>query len=220
MLTILLEDKNYPRLLKEIYDPPAQLYCLGELKNEEKFPLAVVGTRKISLYGKKITEYFVNALAQSGLTIVSGLALGVDGLAHQIALENRARTIAVLGSGLDIIYPPAHKKLAKKIIDSHGALLSEYPLKTHPSRLSFPARDRIIAGLSLGVLVIEAPIKSGALITARFALEQGREVFAIPGGIYNENSQGCNLLIKMGAKPVTRPEEILEVLESITFNSK
>ncbi|MDD4996162.1 MAG: DNA-processing protein DprA [Patescibacteria group bacterium] len=215
MLTISLKDKNYPQLLKEIYGPPKQLYCLGKLKSKEKFPLAVVGTRKISFYGKKTTEYFVNVLVQAGLTIISGLALGIDGLAHQIALENHGRTLAVLGSGLDIIYPPKHKKLAKEIIKSGGALLSEYPPKTRPSKLTFPARNRIVSGLSLGVLVIEAPIKSGALITARFALEQGREVFAVPGGIYNENSQGCNFLIKMGAKPVTKPEEILEILKSI-----
>jgi len=214
MLCISLQDGNYPRLLKEIYDPPKQLYYLGELSAEEKFPLAVIGTRKMSLYGEKTTEYFANVLAQAGLTIVSGLALGVDGLAHQIALANNTRTVAVLGSGLEMIYPPEHKKLAKKIVASGGALLSEYPPETPPSRLTFPARNRIVSGLSLGVLVIEAPVKSGALITARFALEQGREVFAVPGGIDQENSQGCNLLIKMGAKPVTRPEEILETLKS------
>ena len=213
MLTIHFEDENYPRLLKEIYDPPQQLYCLGESKAREKFPLAVVGTRKISFYGRKTTEYLVNGLCQAGLTIVSGLALGVDGLAHQIALENGTKTIAVLGSGLDTVYPPAHKKLAKRIVDSGGALVSEYPPKTQPSKMTFPARNRIVAGISLGVLVIEAPMKSGALITARFALEQGREVFAVPGSIYSENSQGCNLLIKTGAKPVTKVEDILE-----TFN--
>lgn len=217
MLVIRFEDENYPCLLKEIYDPPQQLYYLGELKAREKFPLAVVGTRKISFYGKKATERLVNGLCQAGLTIVSGLALGVDGLAHQIALENGTRTIAVLGSGLDTVYPPDHKKLAKRIIDTGGALVSEYPPKTKPSKLTFPARNRIVAGMSLGVLVIEAPIKSGAMITARLALDQGREVFAVPGDIYSENSQGCNLLIKKGAKPVTKIEDILE---SFNYNDK
>ena len=210
MQTVNIKNKNYPELLKKIYEPPQVLYVNGQLKAKEKYPLAVVGTRKVSLYGKKITYSFVKALAQAGLTIISGLALGVDGIAHQAALDVGGRTIAVLGSGLDIIYPSSHQQLAQNIIESNGAIISEYEPKTRPSKWTFPARNRIVAGMSLGTLVIEAPKKSGALITARYALEQGREVFAIPGSIYNENSAGCNLLIKMGAKPVTKPEDILE----------
>jgi len=210
---ILLTDKNYPKLLKEIFDPPKELYIWGELKAEEKYPLAVVGTRKISSYGKQVAAPLVKNLAKAGLTIVSGLALGIDGLAHQAALDVGGRTIAVLGSSLDIIYPALHKKLAENIANSGGAVISEYPPGTRPAKYTFPARNRIVAGLSLGVLVIEAPEKSGALITARFALDQGREVFAVPGSIYNPNSIGCNKLIKMGAKPVTKAEDIFE-----TFN--
>ena len=210
MQTINLKHKNYPQLLKEIYDPPEKLYLLGKLKSKEKYPLAVVGTRRISSYGRQITMSLVKALSQAGLTIISGLALGTDGLAHQTALDVSGRTIAVLGSGLDIIYPSAHKKLAQEIIKSGGAVVSEYPLNTRPSKWTFPARNRIVAGMCLGTLVIEAPKRSGALITARFALEQGREVFAVPGSIYTENSAGCHILIKMGAKPVTKPEDILE----------
>ena len=210
---ILLADKNYPKLLKEIFDPPKELYVWGELKAEEKYPLAVVGTRKISNYGKQVAVPLVKTLANAGLTIVSGLALGIDGLAHQAALDVGGRTIAVLGSSLDIIYPALHKKLAENIANSGGAVISEYPPGTRPAKYTFPARNRIVAGLSLGVLVIEAPEKSGALITARFALDQGREVFAVPGSVYNPNSIGCNKLIKMGAKPVTGAEDIFE-----TFN--
>jgi len=210
MQTINIKNKNYPELLKEIYNPPQTLYVNGQLKAEEIYPLAVVGTRKISLYGQKITRSLVKALAQAGLTIISGLALGVDGIAHQATLDVDGRTIAVLGSGLDIVYPSSHQQLAQKIIKSNGAIVSEYEPKTRPSRWAFPARNRIVAGMSLGILVIEAPKKSGALITARFALEQGREVFAVPGNVDNKNSEGCNLLIKMGARPVTKPEDILE----------
>ncbi|MBL7141619.1 DNA-protecting protein DprA [Patescibacteria group bacterium] len=215
MQTINIKDKNYPELLREIYDPPQTLYVNGQLKAKEKYPLAVVGTRKVSLYGQKITRSLVRALSQAGFTIISGLALGVDGLAHQTTLDAGGKTIAVLGSSLDIIYPSSHQQLAQKIIKSKGAIVSEYEPKTRPSKWTFPARNRIVAGLSLGTLVVEAPKKSGALITARFALEQGREVFAVPGSVYNENSAGCNLLIKMGAKPVTKPEDILE-----SFNLK
>lgn len=214
MYSVKIKDKNYPLLLKEIYNPPQILYYLGSLKANEQKPLAVVGSRKISPYGEKICKFLIEKLARAGLTIISGLALGVDGLAHQIALENKTKTIAVLGSGLNVIYPPVHKNLAKKIIKANGAVVSEYPPFTQPSKLTFPARNRIIAGLSLGVLVIEAQKKSGALITARLALEQGREVFAVPGSIYNKNSDGCNLLIKMGARPVTKPEDVLEILNN------
>lgn len=209
---ITIQDKAYPKLLKEIYDPPKELYILGKLKAEENYPLAVVGTRKISNYGKQVTIDLVRNLAKAGLTIISGLALGVDGLAHQSCLDVNGRTIAVLGSGLNQIYPSIHKKLAEKIIQSGGAIISEYPPDTRPEKWTFPMRNRIIAGLSLGVLVIEAPEISGALITARCALDFGREVFAVPGNIYSQNSVGTNQLIKLGAKPVTKAEDILDAL--------
>ena len=203
----LLEEKNYPPLLKEIPFPPLGIYQLGNFSLEKNF-LAVVGTRKMSSYGKMAVEKFVKDLSQINFTIVSGLAYGIDSLAHQIALENKAETIAVLASGLDIIFPSSNKKLAEKI--SHqGALLSEYPLGTPPLKNHFPQRNRIISGLSLGVLVIEAPIRSGALITARFALEQNREVFTIPGPLFSKNLEGNHELIKSGAKLITRLEDIL-----------
>jgi len=209
---INLESTNYPKLLKEIYDPPKQLYVWGELKSEENYPLAVVGTRKISSYGKQATTDLVRNLTKAGLTIISGLALGVDGLAHQACLDVNGRTIAVLGSGLNKIYPSLHKKLAEKIVTSGGAVISEYEPDQGPTKWNFPARNRIVAGMSLGVLVIEAPEGSGALITASCSLDLGREVFAVPGNIYQANSFGTNRLIKMGAKPVSQAEDILDAL--------
>lgn len=207
---ITIKSPNYPRLLKEIYDPPKELYVWGDLRAEENYPLAVVGTRKVSNYGRQVTIDLVKNLAKVGLTIISGLALGVDGLAHQACLDVNGRTIAVLGSGLKHIYPSVHQKLAEKIVKAGGAVISEYPPETKPAKWNFPARNRIIAGMALGVLVIEAPEVSGALITARCALDSGREVFAVPGNINNQNSIGTNRLIKLGAKPVTRAEDILE----------
>lgn len=209
---ITISDAAYPKLLKDVYDAPKELYIIGELKTEEQYPLAVVGTRKISNYGKQATVDLVRNLTKAGLTIISGLALGVDGLAHQTCLDVGGKTIAVLGSGFDHLYPPTHQKLAEKIIKSGGALVTEYPPDTKPTKWSFPARNRIIAGLSMGVLVIEAPEASGALITARCALDLGREVFAVPGSIYSQNSLGTNQLIKLGAKPVTKAEDILDAL--------
>lgn len=207
---ITIDSPNYPRLLKEIYDPPKELYIWGELRAEENYPLAIVGTRKISNYGKQITIDLTRNLAKAGLTIISGLALGVDGLAHQTCLDVNGRTIAVLGSGLNHIYPSIHQKLAEKIVKLGGAVISEYRPETGPTKWNFPARNRIIAGMALGVLVIEAPETSGALITARCALDSGREVFAVPGNINNQNSVGTNRLIKLGAKVVTKAEDILE----------
>jgi len=210
---ITIKDKNYPKLLKEIYDPPALLYYKGNLKTE-KFAVGVVGTRKISQYGRQITPQIVKELALNGVTIVSGLALGIDALAHQATLEASGKTIAVLGSGLDQqnIYPADNRYLAQKIIASGGAVISEYPVGTLPLKLNFPHRNRIISGLTLGILVIEAPDESGALITAKFALEQNREVFAVPGNIYNQNSIGTNNLIKSGARLVSQASDILEEL--------
>ena len=212
MNKITIKDKNYPELLKKISNPPQQLYFNGHLNQKEKCLLAVVGTRKISDYGRQVTEYFVKVLAQAGVTIVSGLALGVDGLAHKTALQANGRTIAVLGSGLNNIYPTVHKKLAQDIVGSGGAIVTEYEPDINPSKITFPARNRIISGLSLGVLVIEAPQKSGALITATQAIKQGRKVFVIPARIYDKNSAGSNNLLKKGAQAVTNPEDILKSL--------
>lgn len=209
---ITIKDENYPQLLKEIYDPPAIIYYKGELKKEEKYPLSVVGTRKMTPYGRQACEELARDLARAGITIISGLALGIDGLAHKTALKEKGRTLAVLGGGIDkeTFYPKLHQDLAKKIVENGGAIMSEYPFGFWPTRYTFPARNRIISGLSLGTLVIEAPIESGALITAKSALEQNREVFAVPGSIYSKNSTGCNWLIKLGAKPVTWAKDILE----------
>ena len=212
MNKVYISDKNYPELLKKISNPPSELYFNGNLNQKEKYPLAVVGTRKISDYGRQITEYFVKVLAQAGVTIISGLALGVDGLAHKTALQANGKTIAVLGSGLNNIYPTTHKKLAQDIIDSGGAVVTEYEPDVNPSKITFPARNRIISGLSLGVLVIEAPQKSGALITAIQAIKQDRKVFVIPARIYDKNSVGSNDLLKKGAQAVMSPEDILKSL--------
>ncbi len=212
---LALSDENYPRLLKEIYDPPALLYYKGALEDSDQLSLAVVGTRKYSPYGKLVAERLVRELAQNSLTIVSGLALGIDALAHTAALEAGGRTVAVLGSGLDRqnIYPSQNRYLAEKILAVGGCLLSEFPLGTPALRHHFPQRNRIVSGLSLGVLVIEAGEKSGSLITARFALEQGREVFAVPGHILSPVSAGTNEIIKRGARLVTAGRDIFETLD-------
>lgn len=208
IITIL--DKNYPARLKEIYNPPALLYLKGKLQKDE-YSLAIVGTRKPTAYGRQAVLEITSQLAQNGLAIVSGLALGIDGLAHQACLDAKGSTIAVLGGGIDkkTLYPAKHQGLAEKIIEQGGAVISEYPVGTVPLKQNFPYRNRIISGLSLGVLVIEAPEDSGALITARYALEQDREVFALPGSIYSQNSLGPNNLIKMGGKLVTSAADIL-----------
>lgn len=210
---LTLEDQNYPPLLKEIYNPPPLLYYQGILKKEE-YTLAVVGTRQLTAYGKQVTPYLVKELAQNGITIVSGLALGIDSLAHQSTIEVNGRTIGVLGGGLDkqSLYPSQNRYLVQKILGSGGLILSEYPPLTLPLPYHFPYRNRLISGLSLGTLIIEAKEDSGALITAQYALEQNREVFAIPGNIFQETSLGPNRLIKMGAHLVTSALDILEVL--------
>ncbi len=213
---LTIKDKDYPKLLKEIYYPPALMYYRGKLTSEaDDFSLGVVGTRKITNYGKQVTPAIVRNLTDNGMVIVSGLALGIDSLAHETCLESNGRTIAVLGSGLDKanIYPWHNQYLVDKIVDQGGLVLSEFPIGTPPLRPHFPQRNRVVSGLSLGILVIEAPIKSGALITARYALEQNREVFAIPGKIYDNNAIGPNNLIKMGAKLITCAEDILEALD-------
>lgn len=206
-------DEDYPEALKHIYDPPALLFVKGTLKKEDKFSVAIVGTRQPSTYGKLVTERLTRELARKGLTIVSGLAYGIDTLAHKFSLESGARTLAVLGSGVDVIYPSDNRSLAKRI-ESNGALISEFPMGTDPDRNNFPRRNRIICGLSMGTLVIEAGLKSGALITAAMALDQGREVFAVPGNIDSPKSLGTNELLKQGgAKLVVSIEDILEEIQ-------
>ena len=201
----------YPQRLKEIYDYPPVLYVRGTLLPEDECCLAVVGTRRATVYGRQVTEELVTDLARNGITIVSGLAKGIDSIAHRAALEAGARTIAVFGCGLDIVYPAENAKLAREIME-HGALISEYPLGTKPKADNFPRRNRIMSGLSLGVLVIEAGESSGALITANQALEQNREVFAVPGSILSPASRGTNHLIQEGAKLVRNYVDILEEL--------
>ena len=206
-------DPAYPRRLKEISDPPPLLYVKGELLDRDEWSLAIVGTRRPTPYGIQVTRTLTAELASSGLTVVSGLARGVDGIAHETALEHGGRTVAVVASGLDSVYPPEHKGLAMRILDSGGALLSEYPLGTRPDARHFPRRNRIIAGVTLGTLVTEASEKSGTWHTVTSALDQGREVFAVPGPITSEQSTGANNVIKRGlGKLVSRAQDILEEL--------
>ncbi len=210
---ITWKDKSYPSLLREIDDAPPVLYTYGKFTEADQFALAVVGTRNSTTYGRQVTERIVTELVKGQVTIVSGLAVGIDTIAHTTALDGGGRTIAVLACGLDIVYPPTNRGLARRIVESgQGALITEYPLGIQPEGGNFPARNRIISGLSLGVLVAEAPPKSGALITASFALKQGREVFGIPGSILSSKSAGVNKLIQDGARPVMDVRDILEAL--------
>jgi DNA processing protein len=211
-VTVLTWDSpDYPPLLMNIPDPPPVLYVRGELLPRDDWALAVVGTRRSTVYGREATRALVSGLAAGGVTIVSGLARGIDTHAHQIALEAGGRTVAVLGNGVDIIYPAQNHKLAYRIVEN-GALVSEYPLGTQPEGGNFPRRNRIISGLSLGVLVVEGSKHSGAMITADYAAEQGREIFAVPGSIMSPNSAGPNQLIQQGAKLVTTIGDVLEEL--------
>lgn len=209
VLTLL--DEDYPRLLKEIDQAPPVIYVRGELTPADEFAIAMVGTRRVTAYGQQITRDASIYLAGHGLTIVSGLARGVDALAHQHALKAGGRTIAVLGSGVDVIYPPEHRKLADAIIEN-GAIISDYPMGTQPEGVNFPPRNRIISGLSLATIVVEAGERSGALITADFAVEQGRDVFAVPGNVLSPSSQGANRLIQKGAFAMVSPQDVLDVL--------
>ena len=218
---INIEDPEYPQLLKLIKDPPKILYFIGELKPQEKC-LAIVGTRKCSPYGIRATQDFANKLSEANLTIVSGLASGIDTVAHQTCVDNKKRTIAVLGTGLDeqSIYPKENIGLAKKILENNGCLISELPPGTPGARYTFPRRNRIISGLSQAVLIIEAKTKSGALITADYAKEQKRKLFAVPGSIYSANSTGTNRLIRAGAKLVDNPDDILQELDLLSQNQE
>ncbi|MBN1314978.1 MAG: DNA-processing protein DprA [Anaerolineales bacterium] len=205
------DDDDYPRYLKEIPDPPPVLYVKGDLQTRDEWSVAVVGTRRATSYGKHVTRQLVQELVRNGATIVSGLARGIDSIAHQAALDAGGRTLAVLGSGIRKIYPPEHRRLAERVAES-GAIISDFSPDTPPEAGNFPRRNRIISGLSLGVLVIEAGNKSGALITANYALDQGRDVFAVPGNISSRMSYGTNRLIQQGAKMVISASDILEEL--------
>jgi DNA processing protein len=211
--TISITDKNYPKLLKEIRDAPAVIYYRGELNSSEQC-FAIVGTRRFSPYGKQVALEMTGDLAEAGLTIVSGLAPGIDTFAHLATVERKKRTIAVLGTGLDekSIYPHSNLKLAQRILETGGCLISEYPPGTRGTQFTFPQRNRIISGLSLGILVVEAKERSGALITAEWARKQKRKIFAVPGPIHSLNSRGCHYLIKQGAKLVENTNDILKEL--------
>lgn len=211
-ITILTwDDPEYPPLLKQIYDPPFVLYVRGELLSTDEWAMAVVGTRRASAYGREATRRLAGDLAANRITIVSGLAQGIDSHAHKAALEAGGRTIAALAHGLDRVYPPQNRSLAAEIVE-HGALVSDFALGTRPEAKNFPARNRIISGLALGTLVVEAGKRSGALITAEFAAEQGRDVFAVPGNIFATGAMGTNRLIQTGAKLALSVEDVLEEL--------
>jgi len=201
-------DETYPSRLKNIYDPPPVLYMRGRLRKEDDVAVAIVGSRKTSSYGRAMTERVSQELASRGVTIVSGMARGIDSVAHQGAISAGGRTIAVLGCGVDVVYPPENRNLFQDIID-HGAVLSEFPMGSPPEGSHFPKRNRVISGLSVGVVVVEAGQRSGSLITANCALEQGRDVFAVPGNIGMASSRGTNQLIKQGAKLVESSQDIL-----------
>lgn len=216
---LTLADEHYPALLKKIPDAPTVLYVRGQLALEDDHALSIVGTRRATSYGRDAAYHFAKQLAAQGITIISGLAHGVDSAAHRGALDGGGRTLAVLGCGIDRIYPADNQKLADDIL-RHGAIISEFPVGTPPDGRNFPRRNRIISGLALGVLVVEAPEKSGALITTTTAAEQGREVFAVPGNIFNPMSGGTNRLIQDGAKLVMAVEDILEELNITHQNAQ
>ena len=208
---VTLADTNYPQALLEIADPPVLLYAKGNLALLNQPSLAIVGSRNASVQGEKNAEAFAQGLSGYGLCIISGLALGIDGAAHRGALKANGATIAVVGTGLDIVYPAQHRDLAHQIVE-RGLIISEFALGTPSKPQNFPRRNRIISGLSLGCLVVEANLQSGSQITARLSAEQGREVFAIPGSIHSPMSKGCHQLIKQGAKLVDSLQDIVEEL--------
>ena len=212
---ISINSKYYPKILKNIYDAPSKIYVLGNKEILNNKGIAIVGARKATQYGKSVAIQISKELSQKGINIISGLALGIDTCAHIgniYAQLNKdvGKTIAVLGSGIDEIYPKQNIELARKIVQTGGCIVSEYPIGTKPDKKNFPQRNRIISGLSSGILVVEASEKSGALITADFGLEQGKEIFAIPGNINKIESRGCNLLIKDGAQMVLSSQDILQ----------
>jgi DNA processing protein len=206
------QDETYPARLKEIDQPPPVLYLRGEFLPDDVFAVAIVGTRRVTSYGRQIAEQMAAFLAANGITVISGLARGVDAVAHQAALRTGGRTMAVLGSGVDRIYPPEHRGLAEQMME-RGAIISDYALGTPPDASNFPPRNRIISGLSLAVVVVEAGETSGALLTAEFAAEQGREVFAVPGSILAPQSKGTNKLIQRGALPLLNANDLMQALD-------
>ncbi len=208
---LTLDDTGYPPRLREIADPPPVLYVRGEISPADEWAVAVVGTRRATAYGRQVAARVVGEIARAGVTIVSGLARGIDTYAHRAALEAGGRTIAVLGSGLDRLYPVENARLAEEIV-AGGAVISEFPLGTPPDAVNFPRRNRVVSGLALGTLVVEADFKSGAMITATRAAEQGRDVFAVPGSILSPLSSFPNQLLKEGAKVVTSATDVLEEL--------
>ncbi len=210
----VLEKENLPEMLREIPDAPKKLYFRGKLPNPETKLLCVVGSRKYTQYGKDACEKLIAGLRGYDITIVSGMALGIDGIAHRAALDAGLKTIAVQGSGLDesVIYPSSHKQLAERILENGGALISEFEPKFRATVWSFPQRNRIEAGMSHAVLIIEAEIKSGTLITSKFATEYNRDVLTVPGSIFSKNSDGPHMLIRLGATPIRSSEDILEAL--------
>ena len=210
---ITIWDKEYPALLKKIYDPPLLFYLLGELTENDQYSIAIVGTRQPTNYGKVQAERISMELSKQGITIVSGMARGIDSIAHNSAIKFGGRTISVVGSGLDVIYPPENRKLFEKIVEA-GVVISEYPLGTKPDAQNFPKRNRLISGLCLGVIIIETGITGGAMQTAAFALDQNREVFALPGNVGVRQSEGTNLLIqKSEAELITSAEDVILELE-------
>jgi DNA processing protein len=211
---LTLESEEYPSVLKEIFAPPPVLFAKGKIETFAKHSVAIVGTRNLTHYGEQATVSLTQGLVKRGIAVVSGLARGIDTCAHRACLDSGGETIAVLGCGIDRIYPPENKALAARITDS-GVLVSEFPFKTPPESFNFPRRNRIISGLSAGVVVVEAGRKSGALITASYALQQGREVFAVPGPIFSDKSEGTFNLLKSGATPVRTSDDIIEAIEMI-----
>lgn len=210
----ILENENIPEMLREIPDCPDRLYIKGKLPSQKTKLLCVVGSRKYTSYGKDVCEKLISGLRGYDITIVSGLALGIDSIAHKTALDSGLKTIAVPGSGLDesVLYPSSHKQLAEKILENGGALISEFEPNFRATPYSFPQRNRIMAGISHAVLVIEAETKSGTLITSKFATEYNRDVLTVPGSIFSKNSEGPNMLMRLGATPVRSSEDILEAL--------
>jgi DNA processing protein len=204
-------DDDYPENLRQVPLSPPVIFVQGELVEEDRLAVALVGTRQASAYGREVARGLASELAHNGVTVVSGLALGIDATAHEAAIEAGGRTLAVLGSGVDQIYPAKNRKMALALMQQ-GALISEYPLGTRPEASNFPPRNRIISGLSLAIVVVEAGQRSGALITAKFAAEQGRDVFAVPGSILQPSSAGCNALIQDGALPLLSINDLLEQL--------
>jgi DNA processing protein len=210
---ITIWDQEYPSILKKIYDPPILFYILGELNESDQYSIAIVGTRQPTNYGKVQAEKISMDLAKQGITIISGMARGIDSIAHNVAIKSGGRTIAIIGSGLDVIYPAENKKLFEKISEN-GAVISEFALATKPDAQNFPRRNRIISGLSLGVVIIETGIQGGAMQTAALALDQNREVFALPGNVGVKQSEGTNLLIQKGeAKLITSADDVINELE-------